>query len=77
VDRDFFIPAADNLEKILQNTTSSITLHIEEFHEAQIQYLNQLLNRLSRYGDRINITVHEKLRNVINIDSSVFNLVLD
>lgn len=77
VDRDFFIPAADNLEKILQNTTSSITLHIEEFHEAQIQYLNQLLNRLSRYGDRINITVHERLRNVIKIDSSVFNLVLD
>lgn len=74
---DFFISAADHLEKILQNTTSSITLHIEDFHEAQIQHLNQLLSRLSRYGDRIYITVHEKLRNVINIDSSVFNLVLD
>lgn len=77
LDRDFFISAADYLEKILQNTTSSITLHIEDFHETQIQYLNQLLSRLSRYGDRIYITVHEKLRNVVNIDSSVFNLVLD
>lgn len=77
LDRDFFISAADYLEKILQNTTSSITLHIEDFHETQIQYLNQLLSRLSRYGDRIYITMHEKLRNVVNIDSSVFNLVLD
>lgn len=77
LDRDFFAPAADHLEKILQNTTSSITLHIEDFHEAQVQYLNQLLNRLSRYGDRIQITVPEKLRNVVNIDSSIFNLILD
>lgn len=77
LDRDFFIPAADHLEKILQNTTSSITLNIEDFHEAQIQHFNQLLNRLSRYGDRIYIIVHEKLRNVVNIDSSVFNLILD
>jgi radical SAM superfamily enzyme YgiQ (UPF0313 family) len=77
LDRDFFAPAADHLEKVLQNTTSSITLHIEDFHEAQVQYLNQLLNRLSRYGDRIHITVPEKLRNVVNIDSSIFNLILD
>jgi radical SAM superfamily enzyme YgiQ (UPF0313 family) len=77
LDRDFFIPVADHLEKILQNTTSSITLHIEDFHEEQTQHLNQLLSRLSRYGDRIHITVHEKLRNMVDIDSSVFNLILE
>jgi hypothetical protein len=77
LDRDFFDHAAPYLEKVLQNTSSSITLNIEEFHEGQRQHLNQLLNRLSRYGDRIYISVHEKLRDVISIDSSVFNLVLE
>jgi radical SAM superfamily enzyme YgiQ (UPF0313 family) len=75
--RDFFVRAANHLEKILEDTTSSVTLHIEEFHETQLKYLNRLLKRLSRYGDRIYITVPEKARGIIDIDSSVFNLVLE
>ncbi|MBW1679556.1 MAG: radical SAM protein [Deltaproteobacteria bacterium] len=74
--RDFFIRAANHLERVLEDTTSSVTLHIEEFHETQLKYLNRLLKRLSRYGDRIYITVPEKVRGIIDIDSSVFNLVL-
>ncbi|HEX3034123.1 MAG TPA: radical SAM protein [Thermodesulfobacteriota bacterium] len=77
LDRDFFDNAALHLEQVLQNTSSSITLNIEEFHEAQRQHLNQMLKRLSRYGDRVYISVHEKLRDVVSIDSSVFNLVLE
>jgi hypothetical protein len=77
LDRDFFNRAASHLEKVLQNTASSVTLYIEEFHEEELEYLNHLLKRLSRYGDRIYINVHERLRNIINIDSSVFNLVLE
>ncbi len=73
----FFIRAAHHLEKILQDTTSSITLHIEELHEGQIQHLNRLLKRLSRYGDRIRIAVNDKAKTVaVHIDSSVFHLVL-
>ena len=74
--KDFFIPAANHLEKVLENTPTHITLDIEDFQESQLQYLNALLKRLSRYGDRISINVHEKFRSLVKIDSSVFNLVL-
>ncbi|MGB7291930.1 MAG: radical SAM protein [Thermodesulfobacteriota bacterium] len=76
-DGDFFVSAAPHLEKFLKNTSSSITLNIEEFHETQRQHLHSLLNRLSRYGDRIYIAVHERFRHMVDIDSSVFNLVLE
>lgn len=77
IDRDFFENVAPHLEKVLENTSSSITFNIEHFHETQRQHMNRLFNRLARYGDRIYITVNEKWRDKVNIDSSVFNLVLD
>jgi radical SAM superfamily enzyme YgiQ (UPF0313 family) len=76
VDRDFFIRIRHHLEKVLEDTTTSITLHIDELHEAQLKHLHKLLRRLEQYGDRINIAVDEKLRDLVAIDSSVFNLVL-
>jgi len=76
LDQDFFLGVAHHLEMVLKNTSSSITLNIEDFHESQTKHLNKLLKRLSRYGDRINIDVHEKFRHIIEIDSSIFNLVL-
>jgi radical SAM superfamily enzyme YgiQ (UPF0313 family) len=76
LDRDFFIRATHHLEKMLEDTTSSITLHIEELHEAQLKHLNRLLKRLSRYGDRISIAVHDNVKEIVQIDSSVFCLVL-
>ncbi|MCZ6774943.1 MAG: radical SAM protein [Ignavibacteria bacterium] len=76
LDRDFFTRATRHLEKILKDTTSSITLHIEELHEAQLQHLNRLLKRLSRYGDRISIAVHDNVKEIVHIDSSIFYLDL-
>jgi radical SAM superfamily enzyme YgiQ (UPF0313 family) len=77
IDQDFFEHVAPHLENLLKNTSSTITLNIEHFHETQRQHMNRLFNRLSRYGDRIYIAVHEKWRDKVNIDSSVFNLVLE
>jgi len=77
MDKDFFEHVAPHLEKVLENTPSSITLNIDHFQEAQRQHINRLFNRLSRYGDRIYIAVHEKWRDKVNVDSSVFNLVLE
>jgi len=77
MDKDFFEHVAPHLEKVLENTSSSITLNIDHFHETQRQHMNRLFKRLSRYGDRIYIAVHEKWRDKVNIDSSVFNLVLE
>lgn len=75
-ERKFFNRAGRYLEKVLEDTASSITLHIEELHESQIKYLNRLLKRISQYGDRVYITVNDKLKDIIEIDSSKFNLVL-
>ncbi len=77
LDRGFFTRASRQLEKVLESTRSSITLRIEDLHETQLRHLHRLLNRLSQYGDRINITVREELRHLIEIDSSVFNLVFE
>lgn len=74
LDRRFFARAARHLEQVLQDTRSSVTLHIDQIHEAQVHHLQRLLRRLSRYGDRIRITVHETVREVVEVDSSVFNL---
>ena len=77
LDRDFFVNLTPHLESVLKNTSSSITLNIEEFNEPQLQHLHDLLKKLEAYGDRIYITLNENLRDMIRIDSSVFNLVLD
>lgn len=76
LDGAFYRRATRQLERLLEDTSSSLTLHIEEFHEAQLKHLNRFLKRLARYGDRITISVHEKLRDLVPIDSSVFNLML-
>lgn len=76
LDREFFLNITHYLEHLLEETSSSITLQIEEFSEAQLEHLNRLLKKLSRHGDRIYIAVSEKVRHMIEIDSSVFNLVL-
>ncbi|MFI5322701.1 MAG: radical SAM protein [Thermodesulfobacteriota bacterium] len=77
LDGEFFEHIGPHLERVLQSTPSSITLNIEEFHETQHRHLHELFKRLSRYGDRIHVAVHEKLRDEVHIDSSVFNLVLE
>lgn len=76
LDKKFFKRAGRHFEKLLAGTASSMTLHIEELHASQLLHLNRLLERLAQYGDRITVTVHEKLLEVVKIDSSVFNLVL-
>ena len=77
LDRRFFTRAARELERVLRDTTSSITLRMSEFSDVQCHYLQHLLTHLARYGDRIYIAVPKELRSSIKIDSSVFNLVLE
>ncbi len=75
--REFFVKATGYIESLLKNTASSVTLTIEDLDEDELEYLNNFLKRLSKYGDRVYISVNERIRGMINIDSSVFNLVLD
>jgi rubrerythrin len=74
---EFFENMGTHLENVLKNTSSSVTLRIEDLHEAERHHLYRLFKRLSRYGDRIYVAVNEKLRDKVHIDSSVFNLVLE
>jgi hypothetical protein len=76
LEKDFFKKAERYLNKVLKNTASSITIHIEDVHETQLKHLNHLIRQLSNYGDRVYITVKEELRHLVEIDSSIFNLVL-
>jgi radical SAM superfamily enzyme YgiQ (UPF0313 family) len=77
LDRGFFDRAGGHLERVLEQTTASITLRIDDLHEAQVLHLNRLLRRLARHGDRVSIAIREELRAMIDIDSSVFHLVLE
>ncbi|RMF59157.1 MAG: radical SAM protein [Calditrichaeota bacterium] len=77
LDKRFFSQAAKHLEKVLENTAASITLRIEDLQETHLKHLQRLLNQISEYGDRVNIAVNEKLRHLVEIDSSVFNFVFE
>jgi hypothetical protein len=76
LDAGFYANAASPLERLLRTTRANLTLNIESFHETQRQHLDALLKRLARYGDRVSIVLDERLRTLLQIDSSVFNLVL-
>ncbi len=62
---------------MLRRTQAQVTVVVEEVQEQQLLYLQNMLQRLARYGDRIYISVAEPLRARLNIDSSVFHLVLE
>jgi hypothetical protein len=76
LDAGFYASAAAPLERLLRTTRASLTLHIESFHLAHREHFDRLLRRLARYGDRVSIVIDERVRTLLPIDSSVFNLVL-
>ena len=76
LDRDFFGRAGRQLETMLRDTKSSLLLQIEEFDSRELPLLEEMLKRLSRYGDRIRIATDDASRHVIGVDSSIFTLVL-
>jgi len=75
--REFFIHASDQIDRMLRDTKSSLILRIDEFHNAELQPLRNMLDRLKQHGDRIVIAADRKSRLIIGIDSSVFHLVME
>jgi radical SAM superfamily enzyme YgiQ (UPF0313 family) len=75
-DRRLFARAAPDLQRLLRHTRARVTLQIEALHPPQLAPLQALLRKLARYGDRVSIVMDERLRALVPIDSSVFNLVL-
>jgi radical SAM superfamily enzyme YgiQ (UPF0313 family) len=77
LDRRFFRLAGRHIAQVLEHSTASITLRIEALHDAHRGHLRRLLRRLARYGDRVSIAVCDELRDIIDVDSSVFVVVLE
>jgi radical SAM superfamily enzyme YgiQ (UPF0313 family) len=76
VDARFFRRAGRALESWLRETHAGVTLRIDGLHTAQRRQVQALLDRLTRYGDRVSLVLDERARSLVRIDSSVFNLVL-
>ncbi|HKQ60073.1 MAG TPA: radical SAM protein [Candidatus Polarisedimenticolaceae bacterium] len=76
LDRGFFEQAGRRLERVLRGSAASVTLHIDILPESHRSDLERLLRRLSRHGDRIRVHLHETLRHLVRVDSSVFDLSL-
>jgi hypothetical protein len=76
LDGRFFRRAGPRLERLLKHTRARLTLRIDAVPTQDQEHLGLLLSRLARYGDRVSIIVDDRLRSLIPIDSSVFNLVL-
>ncbi len=75
-DRRFFACAARPLDRMLRHTSATLTLRIEAFREHERVHLERLLRRLTRHGDRISVIVSEGLRELVQVDSSRFHVVL-
>jgi radical SAM superfamily enzyme YgiQ (UPF0313 family) len=76
LDRRFFTRAGPELERLLARTHASVTLRVEAFQAQQRHHFERLLRRLARYGDRVSIVIDARLRALLPVDSSIFNLVL-
>ena len=77
LDRRFFRRARKELANVLEHSSACVTLRIEALHDTQQKHLRRLILRMTRYGDRVSITLREELARIIEVDSSVFYLVLE
>ena len=76
-DRRFLRQAGLRLEQLMRKTPVTVVLRIESLTDGQLEQLQEMLRQLSHHGDRVFIYLNNKLRPLVNIDSSVFNLVLN
>lgn len=52
-------------------------MQVEQFHGDQKEQWQRLLKRLRRNGDWISVSANASLAEMLEIDSSVFHLVLE
>jgi radical SAM superfamily enzyme YgiQ (UPF0313 family) len=72
VDSSALARASRHLRRLLRKTRSSITLQVEA---CDAEALERLLGRLSRYGDRVSLSIAETMREMVDVDWSRFELV--
>jgi radical SAM superfamily enzyme YgiQ (UPF0313 family) len=72
VDASALARASRHLRRLLRKTRASITLQIDT---CDAEALERMLKRLSRYGDRVSLSVAETVRDMVHVDWSRFELV--
>jgi len=76
LDRAFFARLARHVDHLLVRTPSRLMLRVETLAVADAARLQRLLQRLAPHGDRISIELHERVRRLVHVDSSIFHVVL-
>lgn len=77
LDRRFFGRAGRHFRRLLRRTSVSMELHVDALQEPQRGEMERLLRHLSRYGSRIRVAVRQECRAMLEIDSSIFHVVLE
>lgn len=73
IDASSLARAARSLSAVLRKTRSTVTLRIE----CDLASVEQLLQRLSRYGERVSIAVSEPVPAIATVDWSRFNVIVE
>jgi len=76
LDRAFFVRLARHVDRLLAQTPSRLTLRVDVLGAPDARRLSRLLRRLAPHGDRISIELHERMRRLVPVDSSVFHVAL-
>lgn len=76
VSPGFFHDVGQRLVEMLRGSAATLTLSIEALRTEQRRHLEQLLERLTPYGDRVSVWLDERVRPLVAVDSSVFHLQL-
>ncbi len=76
-DRHFYHHVQRHLKRLLRRTSLGIIFYVEELREQDVPDLKQFLQRLARYGDRISVVASERIHQLVLIDSSVFNRIVE
>jgi hypothetical protein len=72
----FFRKATPQLKKLLRRSRIRVTLAVDALPAEYLGQLETLLQRLSKYGDRVFVQISEAARENLTIDLSAFQLVL-
>jgi Domain of unknown function (DUF4070)/Radical SAM superfamily len=76
IERESYANVAHRLHSLLRETATTLTLHIDGLRDAHHRPIQQLLERLAPYGDRVTLWIDEHVRAVLAIDSSRFKMGL-
>jgi hypothetical protein len=65
------------IERLLRSSTATLVLRVETLAASERGLVQQWLQRMARYGDRVSVRASADLRRYLGVDSSVFHLVLE